>query len=585
MSKKDEIPFGTFDSGLQEQEFCIPDGFEASIENGKIVLHKIESKDEKIRKAIVEFFELQDDNTTYSFIPKKDILAWLEKQNHDGKKWIYEDVYLKEKEQLIQDGIDEVLENPQKYGLDKQGKYETIWKPTIEQINALTHFIRSVGESGYASPYDQNTKLLYSLLTDLQVLQKQGEQKEINLVEILKNYPNETELYSPLYGKLWLAEVDEKNGIITCYKQPLNKGCTRAILEQEDTVSFYSNGTTGLPDYNVSKDCMLFVYDVGNKGEQKPVNDTDEDIVEAVKRTSILDLVEPKFHEGNWVVQKNSGVYKVIEICKSWYEVIDFEDNHYSISFDKEHMCHLWSIHDAKDGDILACNGSIFIFKEEYMAGKPTAYCGLINGVFHVSTLSCWTNEKCYPATKEQQDLLFSKMKASGWSWNPTTKELSQSRVTKISDKDRIATDIAIKALNHNTVNDSYCKENCKGYQETGKCYADWACEAKRKADVVKPIFKVGDEVYNKFDKSLAHVIIEYVDESTYYGDTTNFDIIDQDQWGIVRSCENCKCGHYDYPTVSCYLHKDCGGDEPIIIHDDDFVETAMNCKEFEQEN
>jgi len=39
-----------------------------------------ESEDEKIRKAIIEFFELQDDNTTYSLIPKKDILAWLEKQ-------------------------------------------------------------------------------------------------------------------------------------------------------------------------------------------------------------------------------------------------------------------------------------------------------------------------------------------------------------------------------------------------------------------------------------------------------------------------------------------------------------------------
>ena len=36
-----------------------------------------ESEDEKIRKAIIEFFELQDDNTTYSFIPKKDILRYL----------------------------------------------------------------------------------------------------------------------------------------------------------------------------------------------------------------------------------------------------------------------------------------------------------------------------------------------------------------------------------------------------------------------------------------------------------------------------------------------------------------------------
>lgn len=251
----------------------------------------LDDKDEKIRKSLINVFATHKDYEMFFGVSVKDIRAWLE----------------------------------------RQGKYETIWKPTIEQINALTHFIRSVGESGYASPYDNNTKLLYSLLTDLQVLQKQGEQKEINLVEILKHYPNETELYSPLYGHLWLAEVDEKNEIITCYKHHLEEGCTRAVLEQEETVSFYSNGTTGLPDFNVSKECMLFLYAPEKQGNQKHVNDTDENIVEAAKRTSILDLVEPKFHEGNWVVQKNSGVYKVIEICKSWYEVIDFEDNHYSI--------------------------------------------------------------------------------------------------------------------------------------------------------------------------------------------------------------------------------------------------------------
>lgn len=39
-----------------------------------------ESEDEKIRKAIVKFFEIQDDNIAYSFVSKKDIIAWLEKQ-------------------------------------------------------------------------------------------------------------------------------------------------------------------------------------------------------------------------------------------------------------------------------------------------------------------------------------------------------------------------------------------------------------------------------------------------------------------------------------------------------------------------
>ena len=101
--------------------------------------------------------------------------------------------------------------------------------------------------------------------TLISLLEKQSQQKEIDLAEILKHYPRETELYSPLYGKLWLAEVDEEFGIITCYKHPLDEGCTRAILKQEDTVSFYANGTTGLPDFSVSDECMLFLYN-----RQKP---------------------------------------------------------------------------------------------------------------------------------------------------------------------------------------------------------------------------------------------------------------------------------------------------------------------------
>lgn len=44
------------------------------------------------------------------------------------------------------------------------------WKPSEEQLNAFEHFVRSIGESGYASPYDDNTKLLYSLLNDLKNL-------------------------------------------------------------------------------------------------------------------------------------------------------------------------------------------------------------------------------------------------------------------------------------------------------------------------------------------------------------------------------------------------------------------------------
>ena len=43
-----------------------------------------ESEDERIKKAIIEFFESEDDNATYSLVRKKDIIAWLEKQGKNS---------------------------------------------------------------------------------------------------------------------------------------------------------------------------------------------------------------------------------------------------------------------------------------------------------------------------------------------------------------------------------------------------------------------------------------------------------------------------------------------------------------------
>lgn len=44
------------------------------------------------------------------------------------------------------------------------------WEPSDKQIKALKNFTRSVCERGYFSPYDDNIKLLYSLLEDLKKL-------------------------------------------------------------------------------------------------------------------------------------------------------------------------------------------------------------------------------------------------------------------------------------------------------------------------------------------------------------------------------------------------------------------------------
>lgn len=64
----------------------------------------------------------------------------------------------------------------------------------------------------------------------------------------------------------------------------------------------------------------------------------------------------------------------------------------------------------------------------------------------------------------------------------------------------------------------SYCQENCKGFQETGKCFADGYCKAKRKAKSiyeVKPKFKVGDWICN----DMCDVHIASIENGMYYFD------------------------------------------------------------------
>lgn len=92
---------------------------------GKTILESVfpglkESSDEKIKKSLIEL--VKQSSEVLDRQNQNNMIAWLENQGHEGKKWIYEDVYIKEKEQVFQDGIDEVLENPQKYGLEKQGE-------------------------------------------------------------------------------------------------------------------------------------------------------------------------------------------------------------------------------------------------------------------------------------------------------------------------------------------------------------------------------------------------------------------------------------------------------------------------------
>ena len=98
---------------------------------------------------------------------------------------------------------------------------------------------------------------------------------------------------------------------------------------------------------------------------------------------------------------------------------------------EKQDEMHIWTIQDAKDCDVLACNEEILLFKSYSVQGRISLYCwynGQTNN-FHnkeVIDISLNKRNKICPATKEQRDLLFQKIKDAGYKWNAETKTLEK---------------------------------------------------------------------------------------------------------------------------------------------------------------
>lgn len=141
----------------------------------------------------------------------------------------------------------------------------------------------------------------------------------------------------------------------------------------------------------------------------------------------------PKFKVGDFITN-GYCLGKVIVITNDAYLL----DTGQGIPFSCENT-HLWSINDAKDGDVLYSLDSKqpFLYKEKPQFSQARGYCCINKfGEFAV-----WNTSKCVicadkyiPATKEQRDLLFSKMKEAGYEWDVDKKELKK-ELKKIESK------------------------------------------------------------------------------------------------------------------------------------------------------
>ena len=148
-----------------------------------------------------------------------------------------------------------------------------------------------------------------------------------------------------------------------------------------------------------------------------------------------IDNVEPKFKIGDFVVDNCGYVWKIEGIINQFYilEGIDGGESRPTIEWVNKTF-HLWDItKDAKDGDVLV--HSSFMFDDFIFIYNNTsilqAYCYYSKErnrfIMEDRGHHCpWNMQEVTPATKEQRDLLFQKIKDAGYEWDVEKKELKK---------------------------------------------------------------------------------------------------------------------------------------------------------------
>ena len=127
-------------------------------------------------------------------------------------------------------------------------------------------------------------------------------------------------------------------------------------------------------------------------------------------------VIEPKFKVGDWIVNnQTSDTYLVKEIRDDEYCLwqLDAIIEGYLRIIDVDTEYHLWTIKDAKDGDVLYSleHNLLWIYrdKEQYHAAINLNYANFVSFDGDIVIPS-----DVQPATKKQRELLFKKMKGTG---------------------------------------------------------------------------------------------------------------------------------------------------------------------------
>lgn len=194
------------------------------------------------------------------------------------------------------------------------------------------------------------------------------------------------------------------------------------------------------------------LHKLSEKQGEKPQGKT---ALEAIKEEKVdnqnyikpADNTEPKFHEGEWIVFKGLTLY-VEEVVRGFYRTISIGGIYSSYGWNIDNSARLWTLQDARDGNVLYAKDRYCYFKEYLFVFSSLTEDNVIStnfcyDVFHGTfdkKLTRFGREEDFivtPATKKRRELLFQKMKEAGYEWGAEKKEpkkIEQSKLTEFED-------------------------------------------------------------------------------------------------------------------------------------------------------
>jgi len=248
-------------------------------------------------------------------------------------------------------------------------------------------------------------------------LEKQGEQNNNEDADILYRFSFYS--YKDEPNILYLAGLYVND-------EYRNKGIGTKILEVTDEVAKSLNCHTIRLKTKKDSNAERLYHTHGYNS--LATEERDEIWLEKQGKQKPADKVEPKFKIGDWCIDNEDGtIFQIVKVLGNTYTYKTNEGKEYSCThYSLENDAKLWTIQDAKDGDVLRIENLTFIFQEitnDNVCHKDAAvaYCSYEDNDdgFGVCGPDCITDlELVTPATKEQRDTLESAMTNAGYRWD-----------------------------------------------------------------------------------------------------------------------------------------------------------------------